>query len=91
MQEGSGITFKDTYFLHPDAAADESVHFHELVHVVQWQSLGPKAFLLSYAAGLLEHGYLDCPLERMAYDHQIRFDAVHRGYDVEAEVRAALA
>jgi hypothetical protein len=35
----AGITFKDTYFLHHrDQSA--SLHFHELVHVVQWERLG---------------------------------------------------
>src|SRR3979409_1101476 len=36
-----GITYQDTYFLRAAAATDESLHFHELVHVVQWQVLGP--------------------------------------------------
>ena len=86
----SGITYKDTYFLQRDAAAsDESLHFHELVHVVQWQVLGPKEFLLLYAAGLAAHGYNDCPLEAMAFDHQRRFNAGGPPYSVEAEVRAA--
>jgi hypothetical protein len=39
--------YRDTYFLQRDAAAtDESLHFHELVHVGQWQVLGPRDFLL---------------------------------------------
>jgi hypothetical protein len=50
----SGITYLDTYFLLPDGALDESLHFHELIHVIQWQVLGPKDFLLLYAAGLAE-------------------------------------
>jgi hypothetical protein len=46
-QRVSGITYKDTYFLQRNVVAtDESVHFHELVHVVQWQVLGAKDFLL---------------------------------------------
>jgi hypothetical protein len=51
-QSMSGITFLDTYFLLPGDAGEESLHFHELVHVIQWQVLGPKDFLLFYAAGL---------------------------------------
>jgi hypothetical protein len=85
----SGITYLDTYFLLPDGALDESLHFHELIHVIQWQVLGPKDFLLLYAAGLAEHGYSDSPLERMAYDHQRRFDSGEPLYPVETEVRAA--
>jgi hypothetical protein len=86
-QPTSGITFPDTYFLTPDAARDESVHSHELVHIVQWKVLGPEDFLLPYAAGLAEHGYLDSPLERMAYEHQRRFDAGEPPHPVDVEVR----
>jgi hypothetical protein len=84
----SGITYLSTYFLEPSAATGESLHFPELVHVVQWQVLGPHDFLLLYAAGLAESGYRDCPLEAMAYDHQRRFDAGDPPYLVEAQVRA---
>ena len=63
----------------------EFADFQELVHVVQWQVLGPKDFLLLYAAGLAEFGYHDCWLEAMAYDHQRRFDAGDPPYSVEAE------
>jgi hypothetical protein len=83
----TGITYLDTYFLWRADAKDESLHFHELVHVVQWQVLGPKDFLLLYAAGLAESGYHDCALEAMAYDHQRRFDAGDPPYSVEAAVR----
>jgi hypothetical protein len=86
-QPARGITYRDTYFLWRAVATDESLHFHELVHVVQWQVLGPKDFLLLYAAGLAESGYRDCALEAMAYDHQSRFDAGDPPYSVEAEVR----
>lgn len=88
-QPMGGITYLDTYFLLPGGADDESLHFHELIHIVQWQVLGPKDFLLIYAAGLADRGYLDSPLEATAYDHQRRFDAGEPPYPVEAEVRAA--
>lgn len=87
-QPMGGITYQDTYFIETSAAANESLHFHELVHVIQWRVLGQEDFLLKYAAGLAEHGYLDCPLERMAYEHQRRFDAGHPPYPVEAAVGA---
>ena len=83
----SGITYKDTYFLQPNIAVVESVHLHELVHVVQWQVLGPRDFLLLYAAGLAQYGYQDCPLEAMAYGHQRRFEVSELSYSVETEVR----
>jgi hypothetical protein len=89
-QPMSGITYLDTYFLLTSAAADESAHFHELVHVIQWQMIGPREFLLQYAAGLARHGYLGSPLEKMAYAHQRRFDADSPSYSVEAEVRKQL-
>ena len=81
------LRYRDTYFLWRAVATDESLHFHELVHVVQWQVLRPKDFLLLYAAGLAESGYRDCALEAMAYDHQRRFDAGDPPYSGKAEVR----
>jgi hypothetical protein len=89
-QPMSGITYQNTYFLERAAAIEESLHFHELVHVVQWQLLGPKEFLLRYASGLAEHGYAASPLEAMAYDLQTRFDAGELPYSVEAEVQSRL-
>ena len=74
-QPMDGITYQDTYFVRTSAATDESLHFHELVHVVQWQVLGQKEFLLLYATGLAEHGYRECPLEATAFEHQERFDS----------------
>ncbi len=70
-----GITYLDTYFIDTLLSKTESVHFHELVHVIQWRVLGPKDFLLLYATGVSEYGYLESPLEAMVYNHQRRFDA----------------
>jgi hypothetical protein len=86
-QAMAGITFDDTYFVQPDVADDESIHCHELVHLIQWEVLGPKDFLLLYASGLQEHGYLNSPVEVTAYEHQRRFDAHRPPYSVDAEVR----
>ena len=63
-----GITYVDTIFLKPMQSNNENVHFHELVHVIQWRLLGPDRFLLSYANGLECFGYRKSPLEAMAYD-----------------------
>ena len=69
----AGITYMDTYFLtHFDQS--ESLHFHELVHVIQWERLGVDNFLLAYGAGLVQFGYDDSPLEKMAYSLQTEFD-----------------
>ena len=41
----SGVTYLDTYFALWHEAERESLHFHELVHVVQWQLLGAENFV----------------------------------------------
>jgi hypothetical protein len=68
-----GITFVDTYFIH-HRSQSETLHFHELVHVVQWARLGIDRYLLAYGAGLMKFGYLDSPLEKMAYSLQSGFE-----------------
>lgn len=70
----AGITFKDTFFLQ-QGQASESLHFHELVHVVQWARLGVDNFLLAYGIGLIRFGYERSPLEQMAYSLQRSFDS----------------
>jgi hypothetical protein len=70
----AGITFLDTYFLQEDEVS-ESLHFHELVHVVQWGRLGADRFLLAYGVGLVQFGYERSPLEAMAYSLQRRFES----------------
>jgi len=85
-QDMAGITFRDTYFLRTNYGYSESLHFHELIHAVQWKVLGPENFLLLYAAGLARHGYEESPLEKMAFRHQARFDAGLPAYEVEADV-----
>ena len=81
----AGITFGQTYFLKRENASQEILHFHELVHVVQWAQLGPLAFLGLYAQGLVEHGYADSPLEQMAYRLQGRFMQQEDCFDAESE------
>ena len=65
-----GITYKDTFFVTPQAAGSIRLYFHELVHVVQWNHLGPERFLLAYGVGLLAQGYENSPLERMARKYE---------------------
>jgi len=48
-----GITYLDSYFSKRRAADAESLHFHELIHVVQWRLLGAEFFLAMYASGRL--------------------------------------
>ena len=85
-----GITYLDTYFVLWHEAERESLHFHELVHVIQWQLLGAEKFLALYADGLEKHGYRNSPLEVMAYDHEARFNSNAPPYSVEAAVRQQL-
>jgi hypothetical protein len=68
----AGITYKDTFFINRTHQS-ENVHFHELVHVVQWERLGVDRFLLAYGAGLIEFGYRESPLEEMAYSLERSF------------------
>jgi hypothetical protein len=81
-----GITYKDTYFVIETHACDESLHFHELVHIIQWQLLGVDAFLAAYALGLMQHGYRCCPLEVMAYDLQKQFEACAPSFNVPKRI-----
>lgn len=67
-----GITFKNTFFV-VNGHQTLRLQFHELVHVVQWSRLGPDRFLLAYGLGLLQFGYEQSPLERMAYTLEERF------------------
>ena len=87
----SGITYLDTYFLKRVGADEESLHFHEMMHVVQWRLLGPEHFLTVYASGLETFGYRDSPLEKMAYDAQEIFDRSGSFFDVEKFVAERLA
>lgn len=88
--DADGITYLDTYFVRREAARRESLHFHELVHAVQWQILGPERFLALYADGLEKFGYRDSPLEVMAYGLQAQFDLHPQPLDVETAVKRQL-
>jgi len=87
----AGITFLDTYFVQSGEVLRESLHFHELVHVVQWQHLGAERFVMAYALGYLQGGgYRANPLEVMAYDLQDYFEKGGQPIEVESFVRRQL-
>lgn len=86
----AGITYGDTYFVDRRFDRSESLHFHELIHAVQWDCLGFDRFLLAYARGLLREGYARSPLEVMACRHQRRFETDPAPYPAEALVREEL-
>jgi hypothetical protein len=48
----NGITYLNTFFLKRGELRNEVIHFHELIHVIQWRILGPENFLRLYADGL---------------------------------------
>src|SRR5262245_18919655 len=83
----SAVTFDDTIFVHR-AFRNETIHFHELVHVVQWRAIGVQPFMLTYGLGLIERGYAHSPLEAMAYDLQSQFDREIAIPELEAAVSA---
>jgi len=66
-----GITYKNTFFIRDNQPED--IFFHELIHIVQWKTLGVNNFLLAYGAGILQFGYRNSPLEQMAYNLQESF------------------
>ena len=83
QMEAGGITYLDTYFVRADLAHSESLHFHELVHVIQWQLLGLEKFLTLYADDLERFGYEHSPLEEMAYGLQAKFEREPEPFSVE--------
>lgn len=89
--DAGGITYLSSFFVRHGHERDESLHFHELVHVVQWLHLGPERFIMAYALGHLPcGGYHTNPLEVMAYTLQACFDHQTPGFDVAAVVRTEL-
>jgi hypothetical protein len=83
-----GITYKDTFFVGREAHDCEVTHFHEMVHIIQWDELKPRVFLMVYGVGLLTQGYHDCPLERMAYQFQSTFESGIPIDDLEQKIRS---
>jgi len=42
----SAVTYKDTFFVN-SLLQNESIYFHEMVHVIQWERLGVENFLVA--------------------------------------------
>jgi hypothetical protein len=85
-----GITYLDTFFLKQGHSKNEAIHFHELIHVIQWRLLGPDRFLYSYANDLERFGYRQSPLEVMAYDAERMFATSISVFDAEKLVAQKL-
>jgi hypothetical protein len=89
--ESDGTTYRNVYFLNRARVNDESLHFHELIHVIQWDLLGGDRFLLAYAlAHLSSGGYRNNPFERIAYHLQALFVDLPTPFQVEPVVRQHL-
>ena len=86
----SGITYKNTYYLLPASVDNLRVHFHELVHVLQWQNLGALAFITRYMNEIKHFGYHNAPLEIMAYSLDTHFISSGEAINVPEYVLDAL-
>lgn len=85
-----GVTYYDTFFIRSSLQGIEALHFHELVHVVQWRYLGHDRFLLFYGLELLKNKYANNLLEIMAYQLQSKFQHNMNLFDVESVVNSEL-
>jgi len=83
----SGITYRGMCFLH-ESMMSESTCFHELVHALQWKTLGWN-FLIVYGIGLVEFGYARSPLEAAAFDYQRMFERGERVPDLAGLVASS--
>lgn len=78
----AGITYKNTYYLLPESRDDLRLHFHELVHIAQWQHLGAMPFMKRYLYEIQNWGYDNAPLEKMAYAFDSHFSQNGEKIDV---------
>ena len=81
-----GIPWANTIFIRRDLANWEAIHFHELVHIIQWEHLGAERYLTAWAIGTITLGYRENPLEEMAFRHQARFEEDGKPFDIVSEV-----
>ena len=85
-----GITFRNTYFIKRGEAFREFLHFHEMVHVVQWQTLGNDLYPLIYALEAFKGNYETNVLEVMARDVTDFFIKANEPFSTEFFVAAWL-
>ncbi|HEU0121209.1 MAG TPA: hypothetical protein VFQ91_11840 [Bryobacteraceae bacterium] len=85
IEQTAAITFGPT--IAARQPMDNSLLFHELVHVVQYRLLGIAEFARLYVRGLLRtRSYHAIPLEACAFELEARFQFHREPFDVEAEV-----
>ena len=85
-----GITYNDTYYIKREAADELRLHFHELVHVLQWRELGLHGFITRYIREIQHFKYDNAPLEKMAYALDEHYQSKGRHLSVERFVRENL-
>jgi len=88
--DAAAITYKNTYFVKKGFEADLELHFHELVHVVQWQNLGAPLFIARYMKEISYVGYRNAPLEKMAYELQGYFSMKKKPLDILSYVQSRI-
>jgi len=86
----AGITYKNTYFIKLFYEDDRILHFHELVHVLQWKFLGAEGFIQRYIKEIQLYGYQSAPLEKMAYNLQNHFNLKGGVIDIPEYVQQSL-
>ncbi len=86
----AGITYKNTYFIKLFYEDDRPLHFHELVHVLQWKILGAEGFIQRYIKEIQKYGYQSAPLEKMAYSLQNQFMAKGKAISMPEYVQQIL-
>ncbi len=82
-----GITYKNTYFIRRGLEENLALHFHELVHVLQWKYLGAQGLISRYIQEVKTLGYIGSPLELMAYGLQDYYQKSGVPFDVPRYVR----
>ena len=91
MENISGLTLRNAYFLRRDEMYREDLHAHELVHILQWRLLGESKFLRLWLSDEQTRGYGRNRLEKIAYRVQEEFKKAKEPFDAEARVAELVA
>jgi len=85
------ITYDNVYYIRADKVNKLNLHFHELVHVIQYRQMGISKFLERYMSEISNYGYDYAPLEKMAYELEDYFqNSQIPAFDLKAKVRAGI-
>jgi hypothetical protein len=71
--KAAGIALEDTVYVKEEYRYRWHLHFHEIVHIQQWQRLGPIEFLSQYIVEALTRGYRCNSFEVEACELEERF------------------